>query len=59
MKDLTKLSPIEVAAILARREYDKAYRKKNPEKIKMYQKKYWCKKAVEMGYNIPQETSEK
>ena len=32
----------------ARNEYYRAWRKKNPEKVKQTQEKYWKKKAKEM-----------
>ena len=35
-------------ASAARREYLKQWRKKNPERIRLYQETYWEKKADEM-----------
>lgn len=32
----------------ARNAYYREWRKKNPEKLKQYQEKYWMKKAQEM-----------
>ncbi len=47
MTDISKLSKNEQDAILARRAYYRAYRAKNKEKVKVYQQRYWAKKAQE------------
>lgn len=35
------------AALKARKAYKREWAKKNPEKVKAYQEKYWNKKAAE------------
>lgn len=35
------------AAKKARREYQRQWNKKNPEKLKQYREKYWSKKAAQ------------
>lgn len=48
MTDISKLSKNEMEAVLARRAYFKAYREKNKDKLKAYQKSYWERKAQEL-----------
>lgn len=38
----------------ARREYNRAYRKKNPERVKSWYMKYWLKKANEAKASEPE-----
>lgn len=33
----------------AKAAYDRAWRRKNPDKVKMYRERYWEKKAQEMA----------
>ena len=44
------------AAAAARRAYQREWRRKNPEKIRAAQERYWTKKAREM--NEKKETAE-
>ncbi len=46
MKDLSKLSDMEKAVILARREYMRKWRKNNPQKQKEYTDRYFAKLAA-------------
>ena len=47
MKDLSKLPEAERAVILARREYMRKWRKKNPEKQKEYAERFFTKQMQE------------
>lgn len=51
MTDISKLPKNEQDAILARRAYYRAYRAKNKDKVKVYQQRYWAKKAQEQKNN--------
>ena len=46
MKDLSKMTEQEKKAVLARREYMKQWRKKNPTKQKEYTERYFAKLAA-------------
>lgn len=48
MKDLPNLTPEEQKAILARREYYRQWRKKNPDKVERTTKKFYLKQAQKM-----------
>lgn len=48
MTDISKLSKNEQEAILAKRAYYRNWSKKNKDKVKAYQKRYWEKKAQEL-----------
>ena len=39
-------------ARLTRNEYSKAYRQNNPDKIKMYNTRYWERKADPVGSDV-------
>ncbi|MCR4861889.1 MAG: phosphatase [Ruminococcus sp.] len=45
MKDISNLTQEEQAAILARREYYRKWRKANKEKVKQHTANYWKKKG--------------
>lgn len=47
MQDITKLPLEEQAAIIARRDYYKKWRKANADKVKEHNRRYWAKKAAE------------
>ncbi len=47
MKELTG-KEIQELALEIQREYQREWRKKNPDKIKEYNQRYWRKKALEM-----------
>ena len=47
MKKLTD-EQLEVLAREKQREYLREWRKKNPDKVREYNKRYWKKKALEM-----------
>lgn len=41
------LSPVQQKVIEMRREYQRKWRKENPEKVRAIAERYWKKKAVE------------
>lgn len=43
MKDMSKLTPEEKAVVLARREYQRKWREKNPTKQKEYSDRFFSK----------------
>ena len=43
------------AAAEARREYKRNWAKRNPEKVKAYQERYWTKRAAEQATNYQPE----
>ena len=45
MRDLSKMTEQEKKAVLARREYMRQWRKKNPTKQKEYTERYFAKLA--------------
>ena len=47
MKELTDEQLQELAKKI-RREYQREWRKKNPDKVSEYNKRYWRRKALEM-----------
>ena len=53
-----KNTPMTDAAKEAANAYKRAWNARNPEKNKEYQRRYWTKKAKEMGYSR-QETAGK
>lgn len=46
LKNLTDIE-IEELARIKRNEYNRNWKRANPEKNKMYQDRYWAKKALE------------
>lgn len=46
MRDLSKMTEQEKIAVLARREYMRQWRKKNPTKQKEYTERYFAKLAA-------------
>lgn len=51
MNDISKLPKEEQAAILARREYYRKWRKANADKVKQHNANYWKKKGAEATIN--------
>lgn len=51
MVDMSKLPQEEQAAILARREYYRKWRKANADKVKEHNRRYWAKRALEAKKN--------
>ena len=45
MRDISNLPKEEQAAILARREYCRKWRKANADKVKEHNRRYWLKRA--------------
>lgn len=45
MRDISYLPKEEQAAILARREYYRKWRKANADKVKEHNRRYWLKRA--------------
>lgn len=46
--DITALPAEERAAILARRNYQRQWRKEHKDAVKEHTRRYWLKKAAEM-----------
>lgn len=56
MKDLSTLTPEEQKATLARREYHRQWRKKNPDKVEQTTKKFYLKQALKMQEQQEEQT---
>ena len=48
MNDISNLTKEEQAAIIARREYYRKWRKANADKVKENNRRYWQKKGEEL-----------